>query len=285
MQLPVCTLRRKRTFRFLDNASRKWYDETTSTKGGDHMKLGTNLQYLRRLHGGMTQEKLAERLGVSRQTISKWETGEVYPELDKLLELSKLFSCTLDALLKEDMAPQADYYSPVSIVTVPAFTLGRYVIISPQPENDVQMYLDRWAQESGLYVCQPHPRQIGWDFPFVSMEQQNRFGLRGYVAGWILPEGFEPKCPGVEMYKQGKAEYATITVRDPFRAAFDRIPKGYQRILDFLGANGFKENHGTAFLGCFEEVYEKEGEVCMDIYIHADCVGKGNLHTDFSRDM
>lgn len=39
------------------------------------------------------------------------------------------------------MAPQADYYSPVSIVTVPAFTLGRYVIISPQPENDVQAYL------------------------------------------------------------------------------------------------------------------------------------------------
>ena len=248
------------------------------------MKLGTNLQYLRRLHGGMTQEKLAERMGVSRQTISKWETGEVYPELDKLLELSRLFSCTLDALLKEDLEPQADYYSPVSIVTVPAFTLGRYVIISPQPENDVQMYLDRWAGMSGLYEQCPHPRQIGWDFPFVSMEQQNRFGPRGYVAGWILPEGFEPKCPGVETYKQDQTQYARITVRDPFRAAFDRIPKGYQRILEYLGANGFKENHGTEFLGCFEEVYEKDGETCMDIYIHADCVGRGNLHTDFSRD-
>ncbi|MBE6922102.1 MAG: hypothetical protein E7465_02815 [Ruminococcaceae bacterium] len=183
------------------------------------------------------------------------------------------------------MAPQADYYSPVSIVTVPAFTLGRYVIISPQPENDVQMYLDRWARMSGLYEQCPHPRQIGWDFPFVSMEQQNRFGLRGYVAGWLLPEGFEPKCPGVETYKQSQTQYARITVRDPFRAAFDRIPKGYQRILEYLGANGFKENHGTEFLGCFEEVYEKDGETYMDIYIHADCVGKGNLHTDFSRDM
>ena len=249
------------------------------------MKLGTNLQYLRKIHGGMTQERLAERMGVSRQTISKWENGEVYPELDKLLELSKLFSCTLDALLKEDMEPQADYYSSVSIVTVPAFTLGRYVIISPQPENDVQMYLDRWAGMSGLYEQDPHPRQIGWDFPFVSMEQQNRFGLRGYVAGWILPEGFESKCPGVETYKQNQTQYAKITVRDPFRAAFDRIPKGYQRILEYLGANGFKENHGTEFLGCFEEVYEKAGETYMDIYIHADCVGRGNLHTDFSRDM
>ena len=248
------------------------------------MKIGTNLQYLRRLHGNMTQEKLAEKMNVSRQTVSKWENGEAVPDVDKLLELSRLFSCTLDALLKEDMSPKEDHFSAVSIVTVPAFSLGRYVIISPQPEDDVQAYLDRWAVRSGLYAHEPHPRQIGWDFPFVSMEQQNRFGLRGYVAGWILPEGFEPKCPGVEIYRQAEAQYAKITVHDPFRAAFDRIPKGYQRILQYLGANGFKENHGTEFLGCFEEVYEKDSETCMDIYIHADCVGKGNLHTDFSRE-
>ena len=122
------------------------------------MKLGSNLQYLRKLYGNMTQEKLAERMNVSRQTISKWETGEAVPDVDNLLELSQHFSCTLDALLKEDMAPQADWYSPVSIVTVPAFTLGRYVIISPQPEDDVQSYLDRWANYSGLYEFESHPR-------------------------------------------------------------------------------------------------------------------------------
>ena len=247
------------------------------------MYLHTNLQYLRKLHGSMTQEKLAERLNVTRQTVSRWETGEAYPELDTLLELSRLFSVTVDALLKEDLAPQADYFSPVTVVTFPAFTLARYVIISPQPENDVQAYLDRWADASGLYDIEPHPRQIGWDFPFVSMEQQNRFGLRGYAAGWLLPGDFDPRCPGVELYRQETAQYAKITVCDPFRAAFDRIPKGYQRILEFLGANGFKENHGTEFLGCFEEVYEKDRITYMDIFIHADCVGKGNLHTDFSR--
>ena len=249
------------------------------------MFLGSNLQYLRKLHGNITQEKLAERMGVSRQTISKWETGEAYPELDKLLELSRLFSCTLDALLKEDMVPKVDYFSPVSIVTVPGFTMARYVIISPQPEHDVQMYLDSWAKESGLYAFTPTPRQIGWDFPFVSREQQNRFGLRGYVAAWILPEGFDPRHPGVEISRQDQTTYARLTVRDPFRSAFDRIPKGYQQILEYLGANGFKENHGTQFLGCFEEVYEKDGETYMDIYIHAECVGKGHLHTDFSREL
>ena len=133
------------------------------------MNLGTNLQYLRKLHDNMTQEKLAERMGVSRQTVSKWETEESYPELDKLLELSELFSCSLDVLLKEDMNAQEDYFSGISIVTVPAFSLGRYVIISPQPEDDVQMYLDHWAEKSGLKECVEKPRQIGWDFPFVSM--------------------------------------------------------------------------------------------------------------------
>ena len=248
------------------------------------MHLNTNLQFLRKITGNMTQEKLAERLGVSRQTVSKWETGEAIPELEKLLELSSLFSCTLDALLKEDMSAQENYFSQVSLVPVPAFTLARYIIISPQPEADVQMYLDQWAQNSGLYAIEPSPRQIGWDFPFVSKEQHNRFGLRGYVAGWLLPDGFEPSYPGVEIYRQESTQYAKITVRDPFRSAFDRIPKGYQRILEYLGANGFKENHGTDFLGCFEEVYENNGITCMDIYIHAACVGKSNLHTDFSRD-
>ncbi len=233
----------------------------------------------------MTQEKLAEKMGVSRQTVSKWETGEAYPELDKLVELSGIFFCSVDDLLKSEMGQSEDYFSEVSVVTVPAFTLGKYIIISPNPEDDVQMYLRHWAENSGLFEHYEKPRQIGWDFPFVSMEQQNRFGLRGYAAGWILPEDLEPKCSGVEIYRQAETRYARITVRDPFKAAFDRIPKGYKRVLEYLGANGFKESHGTEFLGCFEEVYEKDGVTCMDIYLHAECVGKANIYTDFSREI
>jgi len=61
------------------------------------MSFGNNLQYLRKLHGGMTQEKLAEHMNVSRQTISKWESDESYPEISKLIELCEFFSCKLDA--------------------------------------------------------------------------------------------------------------------------------------------------------------------------------------------
>ena len=48
----------------------------------------------------LTQEQLAEQLKVSRQSISKWESGQVIPEVEKIVELSKVFNVTLDYLLK-----------------------------------------------------------------------------------------------------------------------------------------------------------------------------------------
>lgn len=50
-----------------------------------------------------TQEQLADILGVSRQSISKWETDIAYPETDKLIELGKVFDCSMDYLLKESV--------------------------------------------------------------------------------------------------------------------------------------------------------------------------------------
>lgn len=52
-----------------------------------------------RKSSGLTQEEMAERLEVSRQTISNWETGSASPSLDKALELSELFSVSLDELV------------------------------------------------------------------------------------------------------------------------------------------------------------------------------------------
>ena len=67
------------------------------------MSFGRNLQHLRRLSGNMTQEALAERLNVSRQTVSKWEMDAAQPEMAKALELCRIFSCTLDNLFREEL--------------------------------------------------------------------------------------------------------------------------------------------------------------------------------------
>ena len=66
------------------------------------MTLGEKIARQRR-ELSYTQEQLADILGVSRQSISKWESDIAYPETDKLIELGKLFDCSMDYLLKEEI--------------------------------------------------------------------------------------------------------------------------------------------------------------------------------------
>ncbi len=67
------------------------------------MELYEKLYELRRA-SGMSQEELAEKLGVSRQAVSKWEGGGAQPELQKLIELSKLYNVSVDELLSLEHA-------------------------------------------------------------------------------------------------------------------------------------------------------------------------------------
>ncbi len=57
--------------------------------------------YKLRRKSGLSQEQLAEKIGVSRQAISKWEGGSSTPELDKLMALSEFFNVTIDELTSE----------------------------------------------------------------------------------------------------------------------------------------------------------------------------------------
>ncbi len=66
------------------------------------MTLGEKLSKLRKEYS-YTQEQLADILGVSRQSISKWESDLAYPETDKLIKMGKLFECSMDYLLNEDV--------------------------------------------------------------------------------------------------------------------------------------------------------------------------------------
>lgn len=64
----------------------------------DLMKVGKFLQELRK-EKGMTQEQLAEKMGVARRTVSRWETGSNMPDLDILIELSDLYAVDLREIL------------------------------------------------------------------------------------------------------------------------------------------------------------------------------------------
>ena len=67
------------------------------------MKFSEKLIKLRK-ENKLSQEQLASKLDVSRQAVSKWESGQTYPEMDKLLALCKLFKCSLDDLTNDEIS-------------------------------------------------------------------------------------------------------------------------------------------------------------------------------------
>ena len=64
------------------------------------MIFSQKLQLIRK-NKGLTQEELAGKLDVSRQAVAKWESGQVYPDISNLIQISKLFNVTVDYLVKD----------------------------------------------------------------------------------------------------------------------------------------------------------------------------------------
>ena len=75
------------------------------------MTLPEKIQLLRK-KSGLSQEELAEKLEVSRQSVSKWEQGQALPEMSKMLQLSEIFGVSVDYLLKDTL--EADFSIPSS---------------------------------------------------------------------------------------------------------------------------------------------------------------------------
>lgn len=66
------------------------------------MNFADNLKKIRK-EQNLSQEQIAERLGVSRQSVSKWESGQAYPEMDKMIQLCQMFNLNIDELLNQDI--------------------------------------------------------------------------------------------------------------------------------------------------------------------------------------
>lgn len=64
------------------------------------MIFSEKLQLIRK-NKGLTQEELAEKLSVSRHAVAKWESGQVYPEITNLIQISNLFNVTVDYLVRD----------------------------------------------------------------------------------------------------------------------------------------------------------------------------------------
>ena len=106
------------------------------------MSFSSNIKQFR-LAKGLTQEQLAERLGISAQAISKWETSETYPDGALLVPLAQALDVSLDALFGNDVCTMQDISTRIRN------------LIADTPEAE-RMHLCRdicWQIEKGLFNC------------------------------------------------------------------------------------------------------------------------------------
>ena len=71
------------------------------------MKFCDKLPKLRK-ENNLSQELLADKLGVSRQAVSKWESGSSYPDMEKMIDMCKILNCTLEDLLDDGVVKETN---------------------------------------------------------------------------------------------------------------------------------------------------------------------------------
>lgn len=159
------------------------------------MKLSDKIYHCRK-KAGLSQEALAERIGVSRQAISKWETGEAAPEIAKIPLLAREFSVTADWLLddsaepeeepipEEEASPQDEPAPPVGATT------GR-----PSSEPAYPEWIDRLPGFLGRML-----KKYGW-----------LFGVRIAISGAIFTAmGFVARAMFSSMNKMANDSFESI---------------------------------------------------------------------------
>ena len=96
------------------------------------MSISENLQILRKSKN-MSQEELAEKLNVSRQAVSKWESGSGYPETEKIISICEIFDCSMDELVKgkiaDDIKAEKNNYDSIMTSTAKGIAIAVGIII------------------------------------------------------------------------------------------------------------------------------------------------------------
>jgi len=222
------------------------------------MNFSHNLQYLRMMHKNMTQEELAQKLGVSRQTISKWELNQGNPELSKIKEICTLFNCKSDDLLFGDMKISNESYSEIEIEKIESFDYIKYTVISSEPEDDSILRITKLAQELNI----ENPTIIGWDFPYLSQEQINVYHMHGYTAALILPNGFPINRERYTVEHRNTQNYVTISIKNPMNNPFYLISNAFKSVFQYINVNRYTYDHFA-----YEHLFQKDGIDTMKIYV------------------
>ena len=181
------------------------------------MKLSEKIYYYRK-KTGKSQETLADQLGVSRQAVSKWETGESEPEIAKLKQLALAFGVTVDFLLSEEEPPEE---SSASASETQAKTVGKttsYPKWIDEAPNFIGRIFRRFGWLAGVYaaVIGALFLLIGGAASFISNRMMTSFEASVdsmfQEFGGFYGDPFGPAMPQVETFNPVSALGTVIMV-------------------------------------------------------------------------
>lgn len=153
------------------------------------------------------------------------------------------------------------YLSEVFFETLPDLTVVSAVVISKNPEEEVIAFLENWVKEQPDLKA---GRSFGFDVP-VSPAQQDE-GIRGYEY-WISITGQAKITNGVSIKTIPGTKYAVLRITDPFADPFNRIGKGWNRLVEWMKDHAKPEKEIQGMRYCLEEVKEMDGVTVMDIFM------------------
>lgn len=138
------------------------------------MSFGENLRNIRKQRN-ITQEGLAEALGVSRQAISKWESDSGYPETEKLIALSKTLNISIDYLLNDaSVMEEKEQAEKKSVVYTPA---GKIAITTY--DNQSVVFCQSVKTSSNLWPAKNEPKYI-----LNGVDKVTFWGEHTVILGW-----------------------------------------------------------------------------------------------------
>ena len=172
-----------------------------------------NRLYQYRKTMGISQEELAEKIGVSRQAVSKWERAEASPDTDNLIELARVYGVTLDELLQGEAQPEADQSE-----AAPADD-------APQQEDG--------AQASGFNVNSDGDKvHVGWDG--IHVHDKNGTKVDIDRKGIFVTENGEQKVyTDADGHVHKSADVIAQEHKDS-RSAWEMIPYPIITVIAFL---------------------------------------------------
>lgn len=144
------------------------------------MTIGEQIQNLR-IQKGLTQERLAEMLEVSRQSISKWELGQAVPDVDKIIRMSELFGVSTDTLLLRNEKDDPSGKNPLH--------LGSVYLVVKDFERSVEFY-EKFLCVSVEDRCRSGNKFVNFYFDNKCISLMNESNLIGHCTDLNSPYKF-----------------------------------------------------------------------------------------------